>query len=947
MSQESEYEETQDSQDSQFSDYPYRSHHNEQTVVNEDCEEDIQKSIDLTITLQTNSFLDGRQLIEYVPKDRIRALLKSNYLVEKWDDEIYSQKIARKNYKNEKEQIVDYLHLYDNVLGGCVVKYKKSGRSKWGRVFPQNSLGFTTFRRQLRNTLIKDLYYDIDIKNSQPEIVRNICYANNIDCPEVEYFCLNRNEILEELMTLYNVEKWVIKQLFISLFFNGTFLGWKMRHNIPYEASATTFIKNLTTEIETIANKFKEANPQLFEAIKKVSEETKKTLSPDSKSKKDNEIGSFFALYLQEYEYRIVSEILKYLMTETTLMNHPNKQSDFKVGSYEYDGFKVLKQNVDAYEGGLAQFLIDINHKVVELTGFDIIFDEKAPDEYYTIDDIISTLKADVKNPDLQKLCDDLEYSFSTPTQIALFVKNNMPKRKNHFIYLIEEGNEEEARWYCWSIEENRWIRGADTLRKCIQFEIKNYAISLLSVYYDDDQSNNENSQLYENGLKIIETARKRSLEIPASQSSIIKAGEIIFNKYSNEIKFDLNTMLLGMKNGVYDFKEQVFRPYRYNDYITMTTGFDFIPSYPGLKYIKLEYENGKDEPNQIIKTIEGCPEHLYLTNKNYETLLNLLNSIFMDEPLKFYVLHVLSTGLLGSIQQYFMFNGSGRNGKGIINGLMYHALGNYYIDANKHLLLETAKGVKSSDHSTSLCELDKKRYVVFRELPQKNILLQNSSIKHLTGGGIIQARRAHSPKPSPVNLHLTLVIEVNEKPNFAEEHVNADKERLRDVPFLSKFTDDETELDNSKRIFKINTQYNDPSFQQSVQNEFLNLLIVFANRYLDNGCKFEVPDIVIQRSAEYSQGTKVLHQVFTEIFEQRDASKTYEKDKDYSLPEIVKIINNSNSWGYVNREDKKPYESAEKKKAFFRENGKFYGYYKDASEKELLRNWRLIPKEV
>jgi hypothetical protein len=39
-----------------------------------------------------------------------------------------------------------------------------------------------------------------------------------------------------------------------------------------------------------IANKFKDANPQLFEAIKKVSEETKKTLSPDSKPKKENEI---------------------------------------------------------------------------------------------------------------------------------------------------------------------------------------------------------------------------------------------------------------------------------------------------------------------------------------------------------------------------------------------------------------------------------------------------------------------------------------------------------------------------------------------------------------------------------------------------------------------------------------------------------------------------------
>ena len=92
-------------------------------------------------------------------------------------------------------------------------------------------------------------------------------------------------------------------------------------------------------------------------------EETKKELSPDSKPKKENEIGSFFALYLQEYEYRIVSKMLQYLINHTSVMNHPTKQTDLKVGSYEYDGFKVLKQNVDGYDGGLSQFLMDLNQK--------------------------------------------------------------------------------------------------------------------------------------------------------------------------------------------------------------------------------------------------------------------------------------------------------------------------------------------------------------------------------------------------------------------------------------------------------------------------------------------------------------------------------------------------------------------------------------------------------
>jgi len=935
--------ENEESQESQSSDYPY------QSSVDRETEEDINASIDLTISLQLNSFLDGRKFIEFIPKDRIRALLKSNYLVQKWDTEKYSQTRASKNYKNEKEQLVAYLQIYDNDVGGSIVKYKKSGRSKWGRVFPADSLGLTTFRRELRNTLIKDLYYDIDIKNSQPEIVRNICFQNNIDCPKIEQFCADRDAILEEVMTLYNVEKKIAKQLFIRLFFNGTFNGWKMQQKIPFEVKATKFINDLADEINFIANKFKDANPQLFNAIKKVKEETKKELSPDSKPKKENEIGSFFALYLQEYEYRIVSKMLQYLINHTSVMNHPTKQTDLKVGSYEYDGFKVLKQNVDGYDGGLSQFLMDLNQKVIEVTGFNIMFDEKQPDEYYNIDDILPTLKDDVANPDLKTLCDDLEFSFSTPTQIAIFIKDKMIQRRNHFIYLIDDINKDPPQWICWSVDENRWILGYKPLKECINKEIIPFAKKILSAYCDDDvlNSGTENAKLYKRGLKIIEDARITHFEISAGMSNVIKCAELYFNQYATEVSFDLNTNLLGMKNGVFDFTERVFRPYRYNDYITMSTNFDFIPLHPKLRYVKLEYENGKDEPIEVIKTVGGSLEELYATNEKFKIIKHILNTILVDEDLKFYVLQILATGLLGqSNQEFYIFNGSGRNGKGIINGLMRHALGNYYLDGCKNILIESSKGIKSGDHNVSLCELDKRRYVVFRELPKKKVVLQNHSIKHLTGGGIMTSRRPYNPNESIINLHLTLVIEVNDKPDFAEEHQNAEEERLRDVPFFSRFTTENKYVDESKRIFKINTAYNEASFQSSLQNEFLNILISIALDFLDNDKVLNTPDIVKERSAEYSQNTKILHQIFTGLFEVKEEGKKYAKDKDYSLPEIVKIINNSPAWSKVAPEDKKKYEKQDAKKQFFREKGDFYQYYKQG-DKELLRNWRLIPKEI
>ena len=54
------------------------------------------------------------------------------------------------------------------------------------------------------------------------------------------------------------------------------------------------------------ANKFKETNQELFELAKKTQKKLKK--------KETNIVDSFFAKYLQEYEFRIVQSIVTLLM---------------------------------------------------------------------------------------------------------------------------------------------------------------------------------------------------------------------------------------------------------------------------------------------------------------------------------------------------------------------------------------------------------------------------------------------------------------------------------------------------------------------------------------------------------------------------------------------------------------------------------------------------------
>ena len=68
-------------------------------------------SIPLTISKQ-ESYLAQLPLVEYLPKERIRALLKSSHLKDKWERPSYSQKRAAQNYANEKEQLHTYLKKY-------------------------------------------------------------------------------------------------------------------------------------------------------------------------------------------------------------------------------------------------------------------------------------------------------------------------------------------------------------------------------------------------------------------------------------------------------------------------------------------------------------------------------------------------------------------------------------------------------------------------------------------------------------------------------------------------------------------------------------------------------------------------------------------------------------------------------------------------------------------
>ena len=159
-----------------------------------------------------NSSLDNIILYETVDVELLKKLINSSLL-----KQTFNNPFSNIYFDNEKEQLIKYLLLIKN--GKAKIQYKRPKNINYGRVTPHNALGLFSIRRELRHTLARNNYIDIDIINAHPSILLQLCEYNNIICNYLKLYFNNRDNILNEVMLKYKVKKDIAKQLFIQLFF--------------------------------------------------------------------------------------------------------------------------------------------------------------------------------------------------------------------------------------------------------------------------------------------------------------------------------------------------------------------------------------------------------------------------------------------------------------------------------------------------------------------------------------------------------------------------------------------------------------------------------------------------------------------------------------------------------------------------------------------------------
>lgn len=348
----------------------------------------------------TETRLHGITLYEKIDIDMLNAFKVSDFANYecKWGSLLY----------NEKPTLTDYSANYKKKMGLVAVDYTR-GKKKLGRVNPVKSLGMTAIRRITRNTFMRNTYYDLDMDNCHPVLLRGIL-ANSLpegkkielEYPHLNEYCDNRKDIIEKVMRGYNCDRKRAKAAFISLMYNGSVANWKKGDGDADEVRGTdpmieSFLDKFHDEVGKIADLFIANNPELYklhaDAYRK-----------DEKNKdKKNERGSFLSTVAQDYEIKIIDHLLSYIMFQTKL-SRIEGPTDRHIISYSYDGFMLLKERVDAH-GGLSALLEDLTQRTYDFCGVEINFSAKDMNDEYHAEFVYTptVVEAEVRETDKQR----------------------------------------------------------------------------------------------------------------------------------------------------------------------------------------------------------------------------------------------------------------------------------------------------------------------------------------------------------------------------------------------------------------------------------------------------------------------------------------------------------------------------------------------------------------
>ena len=411
--------------------------------------------------------------------------------------------------------------------------------------------------------------------------------------------------------------------------------------------------------------------------------------------------------------------------------------------------------------------------------------------------------------------------------------------------------------------------------------EVVNKEIQKVNSYYRGKTLEGDEIKEYQEKLKALNTymngcrSTTKLKQVCDCFINLINAKQVDFENY-----FDEKPYLFCYNNKSFDVRSGKEVEISKEDYITENTGYEYV-----------------DPSKEQVELID-----------------DLFTKIFPNPEIRKCYLSVLFMGLTGiRLERFFLLNGCGRNGKGLINELYAKLLGNdYYYTLPVDAL--TQKMNLSTGANPQIAGMDNKRFVLSRE-PEDDCKLRMSMIKDLTGSSEISARKLFSNN-CIVRMKGCLMFECNKKPKIAGRIDQSVMERIVDIPFESHFTSDMDRVDIEKHIYPVNTSYKTEDFQQTHKIALFHYILSNAPKDL------YLPKCIVERSRNYVMDSDELYEWFSENYEMTNDPKDVLK-----MIDIHKLFKESELFSSKNKEEKRLLN----KKGFIQkvdESLAFKGYY-------------------
>lgn len=392
--------------------------------------------------------------------------------------------------------------------------------------------------------------------------------------------------------------------------------------------------------------------------------------------------------------------------------------------------------------------------------------------------------------------------------------------------------------WYCINkfgiyIKDPNGEEIKSAMNDCLRSVLKDYYLkSLSNITNTEDDDVNSKKVLKATYLSIIKYCTKsQNKDNMIGELKLLCRVERLYEKMDT-----INPSLVGFSNGVWDLENNTFRNAKPEEFVSVTTGYKYIKADPKLK----------------------------------EKAMILLRSIFSNKEELMYVLKHISLGLYGSNpeEKFYIWIGTGSNGKGILRDIIQVVLGDYYDSMDISYFYKNANSNNKSNTANPVMVRKKDcRFVITTE-PEGDTPLQSSILKTISGNDPLQVRGLYQESFNYIPKY-KLVIQTNNEPVFAGFDSGM-KRRPILINFPHKFVD-KPKLSHEKKIDK--TLKKHIITNKLYRNEFFDILVDNYMLYEKNG---------LDMPLRFEQDTKVFiknNYPFSEWFDSNITKTNNPKD--------------------------------------------------------------------